>query len=83
MLEDGNLQIKSVIEMSSPKSSLESSPPPESSLEEELPQSEKRTHSYLQKPVGVPSPLNSTKIIEASDFTKEQVNMWHSLMISK
>jgi hypothetical protein len=34
---------------------------------------EKQTHSYLQKPVGVPSSSNSAKIIEASDFTKQLV----------
>jgi hypothetical protein len=38
---------------------------------------EKPTQFYLQ---GVPSPLNSVKIIEASDFTKEQhVQFFHDI----
>ncbi|CAB4373215.1 unnamed protein product [Rhizophagus irregularis] len=65
MLEDGSSQVKKVIEISSQESSQELS-----LLEDSL--LEKPTQSCLQKPEGVPSPLNSAKIIEASDFTKEQ-----------
>ncbi|CAB4480714.1 unnamed protein product [Rhizophagus irregularis] len=68
ILEDGSHQVKKVIEISSQESSQEL--PQDNLLDDSL--LGKPTQSCLQKPEGVPSPLNSAKIIEASDFTKEQ-----------
>ncbi|CAB4478681.1 unnamed protein product [Rhizophagus irregularis] len=68
ILEDGSHQVKKVIEISSQESSQEL--PQDNLLDDSL--LRKPTQSCLQKPEGVPSPLNSAKIIEASDFTKEQ-----------
>ncbi|RGB42419.1 hypothetical protein C1646_809964 [Rhizophagus diaphanus] len=81
MLEDGDLKIKKVIEMSSQESTEESS----QKLSEELSQHKKQPHSCLQKPVGIlPSPLNSTRIIEASDFTKEQhIKFFHDIKVER
>ncbi|POG61897.1 hypothetical protein GLOIN_2v1700674 [Rhizophagus irregularis DAOM 181602=DAOM 197198] len=68
ILENGSHQVKKVIEISSQESSQEL--PQDNLLDDSL--LRKQTQSCLQKPEGVPSPLNSAKIIEASDFTKEQ-----------
>ncbi|CAI2189323.1 12522_t:CDS:2 [Funneliformis geosporum] len=62
MIEDRNLQIKSVIEMSSHELLQKSS--------QEFSLKEKQIHSCLQKPVEVPSPLNSSKSLRRQILTK-------------
>jgi hypothetical protein len=80
MLEDRNLKIKGVIEVSSQESTQELS----QELSQESPQDKKQTHFCLQKLAGVLSPLNSVKIIEASDFTKEQhVKFFHDIQMDR
>ena len=72
MLENGDLKIKRVIEVLAQELSQES-------------QHKKQPHSRLQQPVGIfPSPLNSVRIIEASDFTKEQhIKFFHDIQVDR